>query len=168
MTIIEKKQITGGACIKDSEIIEGKNIDFAYGATVLGMMPEFIFNETGLSKEIVGFYPKSPKLVYFKDEEDSTKIFQDSSELEKELKNKWGEKGRINDFRNDENKVVRFIQKLYKERWYNKTIETISYLARLKIDQSDKENIVKDLDKIIDFIGQLQEINTEKLSLIHI
>ena len=30
----------------------------------------------------------------------------------------------------------------------NKTIETISYLARLKIDQSDKENIVKDLDKI--------------------
>ena len=55
----------------------------------------------------------------------------------------------------------------------NKTIETISYLARLKIDQSDKENIVKDLDKIIDFIGQLQEINTEKveplsLSLIHI
>ena len=115
VTIIEKKQITGGACIKDSEIIEGKNIDFAYGATVLGMMPEFIFNETGLSKEIVGFYPKSPKLVYFKDEEDSTKIFQDSSELEKELKNKWGEKGRINDFRNDENKVVRFIQKLYKD-----------------------------------------------------
>ena len=45
----------------------------------------------------------------------------------------------------------------------NKTIETISYLARLKIDQSDKENIVKDLDKIIDFIGQLQEINTEKV-----
>ena len=30
-------------------------------------------------------------------------------------------------------------------------------------DQSDKENIVKDLDKIIDFIGQLQEINTEKV-----
>ena len=52
VTIIEKKQITGGACIKDSEIIEGKNIDFAYGATVLGMMPEFIFNETGLSKRL--------------------------------------------------------------------------------------------------------------------
>ena len=49
----------------------------------------------------------------------------------------------------------------------NKTIETISYLARLKIDQSDKENIVKDLDKLlIDFIGQLQEINTEKVNLL--
>ena len=47
------------------------------------MMPEFIFNETGLSKEIVGFYPKSPKLVYFKMKK-PTKIFQDSIELEKE------------------------------------------------------------------------------------
>ena len=115
VTIIEKKEFTGGACIKDSEVIEGKKIDFAYGATVLGMMPEFIFKETGLSKEIVGFYPKTPKLVYFNNEENSTKIFQDSHELEKELKNKWGEVGRINDFRNDENKVIKFIQKLYKE-----------------------------------------------------
>ena len=115
VTIIEKKEFTGGACIKDSKTIDGKNIDFAYGATVLGMMPEFIFKETGLSKEIVGFYPKTPKLVYFKNEQASTKIFQDSIELEKELKNKWGEEGRINDFRNDENKVIRFIQKLYKD-----------------------------------------------------
>ena len=115
VSIIEKKGYTGGACIKDSLTIEGKNIDFAYGATVLGMMPEFIFKETGLSKEIVGFYPKTPKLVYFKDEENSTKIFQDPNELEKELKEKWGEEGRINDFRSDENKVIKFIQKLYKE-----------------------------------------------------
>ncbi len=115
VTIIEKKEFTGGACIKDSLSIEGKNIDFAYGATVLGMMPEFIFNETGLVNKIEGFYPKTPKLVYFKDEEDSTKIFQDSVELEKELKNKWGERGRIKEFRSDENKVIKFIQKLYKE-----------------------------------------------------
>ena len=115
VSIIEKKDFTGGACIKDSLTIEGKKIDFAYGATVLGMMPEFIFNETGLVNEVEGFYPKTPKLVYFKDEKDSTKIFQDSIELEKELKEKWGEEGRINDFRNDENKVIKFIQKLYKE-----------------------------------------------------
>ena len=115
VTIIEKKDLTGGACIKDSKVIEGKKIDFAYGATVLGMMPKFIFNETGLVNDVEGFYPKTPKLVYFKNEENSTKIFQDSLELEKELKNKWGEKGRINDFRNDENKVIKFIQKLYKE-----------------------------------------------------
>ena len=34
VTIIEKKEFTGGACIKDSKTIDGKNIDFAYGATV--------------------------------------------------------------------------------------------------------------------------------------
>ena len=76
VTIIEKKEFTGGACIKDSKTIDGKNIDFAYGATVLGMMPEFIFKETGLSKEIVGFYPKSPKLVYFKNEQAQPKSFK--------------------------------------------------------------------------------------------
>ena len=81
VSIIEKKDFTGGACIKDSITIEGKKIDFAYGATVLGMMPEFIFNETGLVNEVEGFYPKTPKLVYFKGEEDSTKIFQNSIEL---------------------------------------------------------------------------------------
>ncbi len=115
VSIIEKKEFTGGACIKDSLTIDGKNIDFAYGATVLGMMPEFIFNETGLVNKVEGFYPKTPKLVYFKDEEVSTKIFQDSVELEKELKDKWGEKGKIKEFRCDEDKVIKFIQKLYKE-----------------------------------------------------
>ena len=76
VTIIEKKEFTGGACIKDSKTIDGKNIDFAYGATVLGMMPEFIFKETGLSKEIVGFYPKTPKLVYFKMNKPQPKSFK--------------------------------------------------------------------------------------------
>ncbi len=114
VNIIEKKPTTGGACVKDSTIIENKNIDFAYGATVLGMMPDFIFQETGLSDKIEGYYPKTPKLVYFNDEETSTKIYQDYVKLEKELNEKWGEKGRVNEFRNDENKVVKFIQKLYR------------------------------------------------------
>ena len=114
VSVIEKKPTTGGACVKDSTIIENKNIDFAYGATVLGMMPDFIFQETGLSDKIEGYYPKTPKLVYFNDEETSTKIYQDYVKLEKELYEKWGEKGRVNEFRNDENKVVKFIQKLYR------------------------------------------------------
>ena len=115
VTIIERKEITGGACIKDSVEIENKKIDFAYGATVLGMMPDFIFKETGLINKVDGFYPKTPKLVYFQGEQNSTKIFQGYNELEKELSEKWDEKGRISDFRNDENKVISFIHKLYKE-----------------------------------------------------
>ena len=112
--IIEKKSFTGGACIKDTVSIDNKKVDFAYGATVLGMMPDFIFNETGLSKKIHAYYPKNPKLVYFNGEETSTRIYQDNDRLEKELKHKWGETGKVNEFRNDENKVVEFIQKLYK------------------------------------------------------
>jgi hypothetical protein len=29
------------------------------------MMPDFIFKETGLVDKVEGFYPKTPKLVYF-------------------------------------------------------------------------------------------------------
>ena len=115
VTIIEKKSITGGACIKDTVKIKDKEIEFAYGATVLGMMPDFIFEETGLIKKVQGYYPKTPKLVYFGTEEKSTKIYQDHNKLEEELKQKWGENGKVNEFRNDENKVVKFIQKLYKD-----------------------------------------------------
>ena len=114
VSIIEKKSQLGGACIKDTVEIRNKKIDYAYGATVFGMMPDFIFKETGLSKKIKGYYPKTPKLIYFNDQETSTKIYQDHNRLEKELKEKWGETGMVNEFRNDENKVIKFIQELYK------------------------------------------------------
>ena len=114
VTVIDKNPYTGGACIKDSAIIENKGIDFAYGPTVLGMMPDFIFSETGLNKSIQTFYPKTPKLVYFPNSKKSTKIFQNHNELEIELKQEWGEKGDTLGFRNDENKVIEFIQHLYK------------------------------------------------------
>ena len=114
VSIIEKKSYSGGACIKDTVEIEGKKIDYAYGPTVLGMMPDFIFNETGLSQNTHAYYPKNPKIVYFNKGSDSAKIFQDSKKLQDELKSKWGENGAVNDFRNDENKVINFIQNIYK------------------------------------------------------
>ena len=40
----------------------------------------------------------------------------------------------------------------------NKTIETISYLARLKLDDDKKEKITKDLENIINFVDELQDI----------
>ena len=50
----------------------------------------------------------------------------------------------------------------------NKTVETISYLARLKLDKDKKEKITQDLENIINFVAELQDLNTEDLSLIHI
>ena len=114
VTVIDKNPHTGGACIKDSAVIKNKGIDFAYGPTVLGMMPDFIFSETGLDKSIETFYPKTPKLVYFPNSKNSVKIFQNHNELEIELDKEWGEKGDTLGFRNDENKVIDFIQHLYK------------------------------------------------------
>ena len=115
VTVLEKKNYVGGACVKDSTIINGKKIDFAHGATVLGMMPNFIYKETGLSKKIKTFCPKNPKLVYFENDNTPTRIFRDITLLEKELKDRWNEKGDVKAFRYDENKVIEFIQKIYKE-----------------------------------------------------
>ena len=43
----------------------------------------------------------------------------------------------------------------------NKTIETISYLARLRLDRDKKEKITKDLENIINFVAELQDLNTK-------
>ena len=115
VTILEKKNCVGGACVKDSTIIDNKKIDFAQGATVLGMMPNFIYKETGLSKKIKTFCPENPKLVYFENDTNPTRIYRDITLLEKELRDRWNEKGDVRAFRYDENKVIEFIQKIYKD-----------------------------------------------------
>jgi phytoene dehydrogenase-like protein len=115
VTILEKKNCVGGACVKDSTIINNKKIDFAQGATVLGMMPNFIYKETGLSKKIKIFCPENPKLVYFENDTNPTRIYRDITLLEKELRDRWNEKGDVRAFRDDENKVIEFIQKIYKD-----------------------------------------------------
>ena len=44
----------------------------------------------------------------------------------------------------------------------NKTIETISYLARLKLDKDKK--ITKDLENIINFVAELQDLDTKDIA----
>ena len=90
VSIIEKKPITGGACTFKTKEIGNQTIDFALGATVLGMMQDFIFQETGLSNSVEIFAPKHPKLVYFQDSNTSTRIYQNYKKLDQEIKNKWG------------------------------------------------------------------------------
>ncbi len=115
VSIIEKNPNTGGACTFRTKLIGNEKVDYAYGATVLGMMPDFIFNETGLSKKIKIFAPTHPKLVYFPDSNSGTKIYQDYKKLDAEIKNKWGEKGDLESFRIDEDRVIDFIRKGYKK-----------------------------------------------------
>ena len=46
----------------------------------------------------------------------------------------------------------------------NKTIETISYLARLRLDRDKKEKITQDLENIINFVAELQDLNTKDIA----
>ena len=46
----------------------------------------------------------------------------------------------------------------------NKTVETISYLARLKLDRDKKEKITQDLENIINFVAELQDLNTDDIA----
>jgi len=46
----------------------------------------------------------------------------------------------------------------------NKTIETISYLARLELDKDKKDKITQDLENIINFVAELQDLNTEDIA----
>ena len=41
-----------------------------------------------------------------------------------------------------------------------KTVTTISYLSRLRIDKEKEEKIVQDLDNIIEFVDQLNDVDT--------
>ena len=45
-----------------------------------------------------------------------------------------------------------------------KTVTTISYLSRLKIDDKKEEKIIKDLDNIIKFVDQLNIIDTSDVA----
>jgi len=114
VTILESSHKIGGACTSEKILIKKKEINYSTGATVLGMMPDFIFKETGLSNKITSFSPSHPKLVYFPGDKKSTKIYKDSNKLSKELRLKWDEKGDMIAFREDKNRIVDFIRKGYK------------------------------------------------------
>ncbi len=45
-----------------------------------------------------------------------------------------------------------------------KTVTTISYLSRLKIDNDKEEKIINDLSNIIEFVDQLNEVDTTKIT----
>ncbi len=115
VSLIEAKDKVGGACT--SEIIEIGDQQHLYpsGASVLGLMQRFIYEDTGLSSRLKTFVPNSPKLVFFPGDKTPTKIHRDPKDLDLELSNKWGEKRNIEAFRDDESKVVRFLQQGYRE-----------------------------------------------------
>ena len=45
-----------------------------------------------------------------------------------------------------------------------KTVTTISYLSRLKIDDENEEKVINDLGNIIEFVDQLNNIDTTEIA----
>ena len=44
-----------------------------------------------------------------------------------------------------------------------KTVTTISYLSRLKIDDEKEQKIISDLSNIIEFVDQLNDVDTSEI-----
>ena len=114
VTLIEKKSSPGGACAMELFTHDDLHYQYPSGASVLGLMQDFVFKETGLSSKLQTFVPESPKIAFFPNLEGPTYIHRDPYDLDLELRNKWGETGDAKAFRADESKIIDFIQSGYK------------------------------------------------------
>ena len=113
VTMIERAAKVGGACVSAVAEVDGVSQKYALGASVLGLMQEFVFEETGLAKRLQTFVPEHPKFVHFPGDKKPARIFRDPAELDRELASKWGEHGDVEAFRADEARVVSFLQDGY-------------------------------------------------------
>ena len=114
VTLLERADHVGGACCAELAVVKGQSQRYALGASVLGLMPAFIFNETGLSQRVQTFAPTHPKLVYFPGQDSGTWIYREPAKFQAELAEKWDERGDIEAFRADEARVVNFLQAGYR------------------------------------------------------
>ena len=115
VTVLERAERVGGACISDVATVNGRSQRYAVGASVLGLMQDFIFRETGLADRLETFVPGQAKRVYFPDPKASAWIHRDPEDLEREFRRQWGEHGDVSGFRRDEAKVVAFLQEGYQK-----------------------------------------------------
>ena len=114
VTMLERADRPGGACVSETATVDGRSQRYALGASVLGLMPDFIFRETGLADRLQCYVPTGSKRIYFPDERAGAWIHRDPVALDRELHEKWGERGDIAGFRRDEARVVAYLQDGYR------------------------------------------------------
>jgi phytoene dehydrogenase-like protein len=113
VTMIERAERVGGACVSEVATVNGVAQHYALGASVLGLMQDFVFEQTGLSSRLQTFVPQHPKFVFFPGDKEPAWIHREPADLDRELASKWGEHGDVEAFRADEAKVVSFLQDGY-------------------------------------------------------
>jgi phytoene dehydrogenase-like protein len=115
VTMIERAERVGGACVPATAEIDGVRQDYAYGASVLGLMQDFVFEETGLSARLAIYAPTHPKLIHFPGDDEPIWIWRDPERLDREFEARFGERGDAVAFRADEARVVEYLQRGYRE-----------------------------------------------------
>ncbi|MCH7535616.1 MAG: NAD(P)/FAD-dependent oxidoreductase, partial [Bacteroidetes bacterium] len=129
VTIIERKGHVGGACISETANVDGVKQAYALGPSVLGLMQEFIFRETGLVDRLRTFVSSHPHLMFFPGDQEGTSGYSDPIQLKKELAKKWGEEGDVEKFHEDQDCVVAFLQKGYCEAKTPTIVDAIAVLG---------------------------------------
>jgi phytoene dehydrogenase-like protein len=115
VTVIEKADHVGGACVSAMAEVGGVQQNYALGASVLGLMQDYVFRETGLKDRLKTFVPTHPKAIFFPGDTAPTWIYRDPADLDRELADKWGERGKVEAFRADESRVVDYLQRGYRD-----------------------------------------------------
>lgn len=107
---LEKKPKAGGACtVEWLEFEDGKRYPIPTGASVFGMMQDFVFKETGLASRIETYRSPRPKMVYFGEETTPLYLHEDSAAYAAEARAKWGETGDVVGYARDLSRVRDFL-----------------------------------------------------------
>ena len=110
VTLLERSDRVGGACVSETVEVQGIAQDYALGASTLGLMQDFVWRETGLADRLRGWAVRHPELVFFPGIEQPARIYDDAAQLQRELADKWGERGDLAAFSADQDRVIRFLQ----------------------------------------------------------
>ncbi|MFP6616375.1 MAG: FAD-dependent oxidoreductase, partial [Candidatus Hydrogenedentota bacterium] len=114
VTMLERSDRVGGACVSETAEVHGVRQDYALGASVLGLMQDYVWRETGLADRLHIWAPQHPNLVHFPGADHPVWIYRDASQQYREFADKWGEQGDLAAFRADEDRVVQFLQDGYR------------------------------------------------------
>ena len=114
VTVLERKDHVGGACTAGTVAIDGAVCEYPQGASVLGFMEAFVFEETGLSGRVAVHCPEHPEVVYA-GEKEALFMHKDMPKLIAELASHWDEKGDVATFVKELETVSAFLRKGYQE-----------------------------------------------------
>ena len=114
VTLLERSDRIGGACISETAEIDGVQQDYALGASTLGLMQDFVWRDTGLSDRLKIRVVSQPDLVFFPGETQPARIYDDASVMSREFADRWGEKGDVKAYVADEERVARYLRSGYR------------------------------------------------------